>query len=110
MTTIDERDNVSNERTTATFEEVIAHGLDCDTLLLSLAVPLRKKIAQLGVFVGGTDARQAYKTLKAWPTRIPSSVPQEDFQCAIDEATAYLERWMCSASGVRGALLKLKQS
>lgn len=109
MTTIDERDGVNSERTAAMFEEVIMYGLDHDAILLDLPATVREKIVQLGAFVGETDAVQAYKTLKSWPTRIPNSAPQQDFQQAIDEAATYLERWMCSVSGVRGALLKLKQ-
>lgn len=109
MTAIDERDSISGDHTAASFEEVIAYGLDHDAVLLDLPAAMREKLTELGTFVGATAARQAYKTLKSWPTRIPSSTPQQDFQQAIDEACAYLERWMCSAAGTQAPLRKLSQ-
>lgn len=110
MITIDERSDANQSQTTPLFTTVIARGLDQDAVLLNLPATIRQKLAELGTFVGAVNAVQAYKTLQSWPTRVPSSVPQEDFQRAIDEAVAYLKRWMCSVSGARTTSLKLNQS
>jgi hypothetical protein len=110
VTAIDERGDTNQSQATLSFATVIAQGLDQDTELLNLSATMREKLAMLSAFVGDVNAVQAYKTLQSWPTRVPSSVPQEDFQQAIDEAVAYLKRWMCSVSGARTTLPKLYQS
>lgn len=110
MTAIDERSDTNQSQAAPSFATVLAQGLDQDAALLDLPAAIREKLVRLGAFVGNVNAVQAYKTLQSWPTRVPSSVPQEDFQRAIDEAVAYLKRWMCSVSGTRTTPLKLIQS
>lgn len=105
MTAIDERGDTHKVQTTPSFATVIEHGLEQDAKLLNLPTPIREKLTELGTFVGDVSAAQAYKTLQSWPTRVPSSVPQEDFQQAIDEAVSYLKRWISSVSGAHTTLL-----
>lgn len=108
MTAIDDRKAEPLVSEALTFEQVLQDGLRQDAKLCALSEEVRLKLADLSTFVGATDAREAYKTLKSWPTTIPMSMSKQPFQKAIDEAVDYLERWLCNSTA-QSKLIKLIQ-